>query len=79
MMDRRKRRLERRLKKDEEIRTVVDGAEIKQTGRDVKTSDDKFAKLLTQKEDVLLNFVAKINKLYQVSSSRCIMQTLYEW
>ena len=79
MMDRRKRRLERRLKKEEEIRTVVDGAEIEQTGRDVKTSDDKFAKLLTQKEDVLLNFVAKINKLYQVSSSRCIMQTLYEW
>jgi hypothetical protein len=79
MMDRRKRRLERRLKKEEEIRTVVDGADIEQPGRDVKTSDDKFAKLLTQKEDVLLNFVAKINKLYQVSSSRCIMQTLYEW
>ena len=79
MMDRRKRRLERRLKKDEEIRTVVDGSEIEQTGRDVKSSDDKFARLLTQKEDVLLNFVAKINKLYQVSSSRCIMQTLYEW
>ena len=79
MMDRRKRRHERRLKKDEEIRTVVDGSVIEQTGRDVKSSDDKFARLLAQKEDVLLNFVAKINKLYQVSSSRCIMQTLYEW
>ena len=70
MMDRRKRRHERRLKKDEEIRTVVDGSVIEQTGRDVKSSDDKFARLLAQKED---------NKLYQVSSSRCIMQTLYEW
>jgi len=79
MMDRRKRRHKRRLKKDEEIRTVVDGSVIEQTGRDVKSSDDKFARLLAQKEDVLLNFVAKINKLYQVSSSRCIMQTLYEW
>jgi GTP1/Obg family GTP-binding protein len=70
MMDRRKRRLERRLKKEEEIRTVVDGADIEQPGRDVKSSDDKFAKLLTQKEDVLLNFVAKINKLYQETLGR---------
>ena len=50
MMDRRKRRHERRLKKDEEIRTVVDGSVIEQTGRDVKSSDDKFARLLAQKE-----------------------------
>ncbi|KAL7554148.1 hypothetical protein ACHAWF_018970 [Thalassiosira exigua] len=63
-MDRRAKRLERRRKKEQAKPNEVSGSEFDQPGQ-VATSDDKFAKLLTSNEDVLLNFVAKINKLYQ--------------
>ncbi len=65
-MDRRKKRLERRLKKEEAQgkASEVKGEDANQIGR-VETSDGKFARLLAQDEDVLLSFVAKINKLYQ--------------
>lgn len=56
-MHRRKKRLERRLKKEEAQGKVseVNGEDANQIGR-VETSDGKFARLLTQDEDVLLSF-----------------------
>ncbi len=70
-MDRRKKRLERRLKKEEAQGKAreVNGEDTNQTGR-VETSDGKFARLLAQDEDVLLSFVAKINKVYQETLRR---------
>ena len=60
-MDHRAKRLERRQKKEEAKSTEVGRSDVEQPGH--TTSDEKFAKLLTQNEDVLLNFVAKINKV----------------
>lgn len=69
-MHRRTQRLERRLKKEEGKSIEVNDIDVDQLGRGDKTSDDKFAKLLAQNEDDLLNFVAKINKVYQETLRR---------
>jgi hypothetical protein len=69
-MDRRAKRLERRLKKEEETPIEVNGADVDQVGRGDRTLDGKFSKLLAQNEDDLLNFVAKINKVYQETLRR---------
>jgi len=69
-MHRRTQRLERRLKKEEGKSIEVNAIDVDQLGRGDKNSDDKFAKLLTQNEDDLLNFVAKINKVYQETLRR---------
>jgi hypothetical protein len=69
-MSRQAKRLERRLKKEEGTPNEVDGDVVDQVGRGDKTPDGKFAKLLAQNEDDLLNFVAKINKVYQETLRR---------
>ena len=70
-MDRRVQRLERRLKKEEAEgkSSKVDGDDVNPIGRS-ETTDGKFARLLAQDEDVLLSFVAKINKVYQETLRR---------
>jgi hypothetical protein len=66
-----KQRLQRKLRKAEaqaaSAPSSLPGTEVKKNG--IATSDEKFAKLLARNEDELLSFVAKINKLYQVSNS----------
>ena len=65
-MDRRAKRLQRKLAKAK----AVDVSSDVVVNNSSSTSDDKFAKLLSQNEDVLLNFVANINKLYQETLER---------
>jgi len=85
-MDRKQKRLERRQQRaaakaasntvpseqDEDANYA--GTNISHSGASAtaqqSTSDVKFAKLLSQNEDVLLNFVANINKLYQEKLGR---------
>lgn len=66
-----KQRLQRKLKKAEaqasNAPSSLPRTEAKTNG--IAASDEKFAKLLARNEDELLGFVAKINKLYQVSNS----------
>lgn len=70
-IDRRTKRLERRQKKAEAkaLATDNDGGQIETNGSrgssKASALDEKFAKLLSQNEDDLLDFVADINKLYQ--------------
>lgn len=70
-IDRQTKRLERRQKKAQAKALATadgdgNGGQIEANGaRGSKASDEKFAKLLSQNEDDLLNFVAEINKLYQ--------------
>ena len=68
-VDRRTKRLERRQKKAQaKALSAEDGGQIEVNGaargNNNNSSYAKFAKLLSQDEDVLLNFVADINKLY---------------
>lgn len=70
-MDRRTKRLQRmRDKAAAKSRAANDEAEQAGVSGNVASSDEKFAKLLAQKEDVLLNFVADINKIYQETLER---------
>ena len=67
--DRRTKRLERRQKKARAKALSAEvGGQIEANGaargNNNSTSYAKFAKLLSQDEDGLLNFVADINKLY---------------
>ena len=67
--DRRTKRLECRQKKAQaKALSAEDGGQIEATGaargNNNNTSYAKFAKLLSQNEDDLLNFVVDINKLY---------------
>ena len=70
-MDRRKKRLERRLKKEEKEgkSSEANGDDENVVGRS-ETTDGKFARLLALDEDLLLSFVAKINKVYQETLRR---------
>lgn len=65
-MDRRAKRLERLQRKAAAKSTANPASASSEAGNTAlsTTSDEKFAKLLSQKEDVLLNLVAEINKIY---------------
>ncbi len=70
-MDHRVKRLERRLKKEEKEgkSSELNGDDANVVGRS-ETTDGKFARLLALDEDLLLSFVAKINKVYQETLRR---------
>lgn len=71
---RRKKRDERRKKKNQFRQDAAEGGDG-ESGKPASTSflsttDDNIAKLLAQDEDVLLNFVVKVNKVYQEKLKR---------
>ena len=69
-MDRKAKRLQRQREKAQAKSTAANTSDVDQPGLGNTTADDKFAKLLAQNEDDLLNFVAKINKVYQETLER---------
>ena len=70
-MDRQAKRLQRKQEKarNSKASSTETNQPVVQRGGSA-ASDEKFAKLLAQNEDVLLNFVAQINKLYQETLER---------
>ena len=69
---RRKKREERRQQKlnSRNDTKAEGGIEKSSTASLLSASDDKIAKLLAKNEDVLLNFVVKVNKVYQEKLNR---------
>ena len=61
-VNRRSKRLERKLLKAKAESTFTDGSDGAQP-RNASNTDERFAKLLAKDEDELLNFVANINKV----------------
>ncbi len=79
-MDRQSKRVERRIKKQKGAPNEVNNTVVDQAGRGDKTSYGKFAKLLAQNKDNLLNFVAKINKVSGNTSPSCsIREFCHMW
>lgn len=64
-MDRLAKRLLRLQKKVEAKSNQSNGAAVDQPGKSGVGSSDKYSKLLAENEDVVLNFVANINNIYQ--------------
>ena len=71
-MDRRAKRKQRQLIKARATSTEASSSDNVNgpVQHGSSTVDEKYTKLLAQNEDVLLNFVAKINKLYQETLER---------
>ena len=67
-MDRRAKRLQRKLKAKADANAAAssnDDSGSLPAAKGVASADEKVARLLAEDEDVLLNFLADLNKLYQ--------------